>query len=73
MAASISTQFPWESSQIGGAEVVSDLVALFETDYGPPVRLFDHWRRFEISQTPSGASCMTTRGILVADAKPTTI
>ena len=32
---------PLESSQIGGAGAVSDLVALFETDHGPPVRLLD--------------------------------
>src|SRR5215217_9064725 len=32
---------PLESSQIEGASAVSDLVALFETDHGPPVRLLD--------------------------------
>ena len=32
---------PVESSRIGGAGAVSDLVALFETDHGPPVRLLD--------------------------------
>ena len=32
---------PVESSGIGGAGAVSDLVALFETDQGPPVRLLD--------------------------------
>ena len=32
---------PLESSQIDGASAVSDLVALFETDHGPPVRLLD--------------------------------
>jgi D-threonate/D-erythronate kinase len=32
---------PLESSQIGGAGVVSDLVALFRTVHGPPVRPLD--------------------------------
>lgn len=32
---------PVESSRIDGAGAVSDLVALFETDQGPPVRLLD--------------------------------
>ena len=32
---------PVESSGIGGAGAVSDLVALFETEQGPPVRLLD--------------------------------
>jgi D-threonate/D-erythronate kinase len=32
---------PLESSQIEGVSAVSDLVALFETDHGPPVRLLD--------------------------------
>ena len=32
---------PLELSQIGAPDTVSDLVALFETDHGPPVRLLD--------------------------------
>ena len=32
---------PLESSRIGGSGVVSDLVALFERDQGPPVHLLD--------------------------------
>ena len=32
---------PLESSEIRGADAISDLVALFETDHGPPVRLLD--------------------------------
>jgi uncharacterized protein YgbK (DUF1537 family) len=32
---------PLEASRIGGAGVVSDLLALFRTDHGPPVRFLD--------------------------------
>jgi uncharacterized protein YgbK (DUF1537 family) len=32
---------PVESSGIGGADAISDLTTLFETDQGPPVRLLD--------------------------------
>ncbi len=32
---------PVESSGIRGPDAISDLVALFETDHGPPVRLLD--------------------------------
>ena len=60
---------PLESSQIGGAEVVSDLVALFETDYGPPVRLLD---LATLRGQPDALRRLLhddSKGILVADAE----
>src|SRR3954447_9736933 len=32
---------PLEASRIGGTDIASDLVSLFKTDQGPPVRLLD--------------------------------
>jgi uncharacterized protein YgbK (DUF1537 family) len=60
---------PLESSQIGGAEVISDLVALFETDYGPPVRLLD---LATLRGQPDALRRLLhddSKGILVADAE----
>jgi uncharacterized protein YgbK (DUF1537 family) len=60
---------PLESSQIGGAEVVSDLVALFETDYGPPVRLLDLATLRGQQDALRRLLHDDSQGILVADAE----
>ncbi len=60
---------PLESSRLGGAGAVSDLVALFESDRGPPVRLID----LATLRGPPGALRRLLHdnldGILIADAE----
>jgi uncharacterized protein YgbK (DUF1537 family) len=59
---------PLELSQIRGPDTVSDLVALFETDQGPSVRLLD---LATLRGTPDAVRRLLydSHGILVADAE----
>ncbi len=60
---------PLESSRFGDAGVVSDLVALFGTDHGPPVRLLD---LPTLRGQPDALRRLLddgSRGIVVADAE----
>ena len=59
---------PLELSQIGGPDTTSDLVALFETGHGPPVRRLD---LATIRGKPDALKCLLhdSHGIVVADAE----
>jgi uncharacterized protein YgbK (DUF1537 family) len=59
---------PLELSQIRGPDTTSDLVALFETDHGPPVRLLD---LATLRGNPDAVRRLLhdSPGILVADAE----